>query len=271
VEVGLVGDATATLRLLLPLLQRKDDRAFLGRAQEGMKEWHALMEERGTRRDQPMKPQVVAHELGLRLSPTAIVSCDSGTVATWWARHIPARRGQLYSLSGTLASMANGLPYAIAAQIAYPDRQCVAFVGDGALSMLMAEFATAVKYELPVKVVVIKNNSLGMIKWEQMVFLGNPEYGCELQPIDFVKVAEACGGTGFRVEDPARCGEVLDAALAVPGPVIVEAVVDPYEPPLPARITVEQARKFAEALVRGEPAREKIVRAVLKDRIREMI
>jgi len=271
VEVGLVGDAAATLRQLLPLLARKDDRSFLGKAQEGMKEWLALMEERGTRRDKPMKPQVVAHELGRRLSSNAIVSCDSGTVATWWARHIPARRGQMYSLSGTLASMANGLPYSIAAQIAYPDRQCVAFVGDGALSMLMAEFATAVKYELPVKVVVIKNNTLGMIKWEQMVFLGNPEYGCELQPIDFVKVAEACGGSGFRIDDPERCGEVLDAALAVPGPVIVEAVVDPYEPPMPAKTTVEQARKLAEALVRGEPAREKIMRAVLKDRIKEMI
>jgi pyruvate dehydrogenase (quinone) len=271
VEVGLVGDAAATLRLLIPLLERKDDRSFLSKAQEGMGEWRALMEERGTRRDKPMKPQVVAHELGRRLSASAIVSCDSGTVATWWARHIPARRGQQYSLSGTLASMANGLPYAIAAQIAYPDRQCVAFVGDGALSMLMAEFATAVKYELPVKVVVIKNNTLGMIKWEQMVFLGNPEYGCELQPIDFVKVAEACGGTGFRIEDPERCGEVLDAALAVPGPVIVEAVVDPYEPPMPARTTVEQARKLAEALVRGEPAREKILRSILKTRIKEMI
>ena len=271
VEVGLVGDSTSTLRLLLPLLERKEDRSFLGKAQEGMKEWHALMEERATRPDKPMKPQVVAHELGKRLSSTAVVSCDSGTVATWWARHIPARRGQQYSLSGTLASMANGLPYAIAAQIAYPDRQCVAFVGDGAFSMLMAEFATCVKYELPVKVVVVKNNTLGMIKWEQMVFLGNPEYGCELQPIDFVKFAEACGGTGFHVDDPARCGEVLDAALGVPGPVIVEAVVDPFEPPMPPKITVEQARKFAEALVRGEPAREKIVRAVLKDRIKEMI
>jgi pyruvate dehydrogenase (quinone)/pyruvate oxidase len=271
VEVGLVGDAAATLRLLIPLLERKDDRSFLRKAQEGMGEWRALMEERGTRRDKPMKPQVVAHEMGRRLSATAIVSCDSGTVATWWARHIPARRGQQYSLSGTLASMANGLPYAIAAQIAYPDRQCVAFVGDGALSMLMAEFATAVKYELPVKVVVVKNNTLGMIKWEQMVFLGNPEYGCELQPIDFVKVAEACGGTGFRVEDPERCGEVLDAALAMPGPVIVEAVVDPYEPPMPAKTTVEQARKLAQALVRGEPAREKIVRSILKDRVKEMI
>jgi pyruvate dehydrogenase (quinone)/pyruvate oxidase len=271
IEVGLVGDAARTLQALLPLLKRKEDRSFLEKAQAGMKEWRALMEERGTRTDKPMKPQVVAWELGKRLAANAIVSCDSGTVATWWARQIPVKRGQMYSLSGTLASMANGVPYAIAAQIAYPDRQSVAFVGDGAFSMLMAEFATCVKYELPVKVVVVKNNTLGMIKWEQMVFLGNPEYGCELQPIDFVKVAEACGGVGFRIEDPAQCGRVLDQALAVPGPVVVEAVVDPFEPPMPANITVEQARKLAEALIKGEPARDKIVRAVLKDRIKEMI
>ncbi|PYQ06281.1 MAG: pyruvate oxidase [Acidobacteria bacterium] len=271
VEVGLAGDARQTLQALLPLLTRKADRAFLQQAQSGMKEWRALMRERGTRADKPMKPQVVAWELGQRLSSTAIVSSDCGTVTTWWARQIPAKRGQMFSLSGMLASMANGLPYAIAAQIAYPDRQSVAFVGDGGFSMLMAEFATCVKYELPVKVVVLKNNTLGMIKWEQMVFLGNPEYGCELQPIDFAKFAEACGGTGFRIEDPAECGRVLDQALALPGPVIVEAVVDPYEPPMPAHITVDQARKFAEALVKGEPARGRIVRAVLKDRIKEML
>src|SRR5207244_1502735 len=133
----------------VPRLGRKEDRSFLESAQEGMRKWWALMEERGTRQDKPMKPQVVAWELGKRLSDNAIVSCDSGTVATWWARQIKARRGQMYSLSGTLASMANGLPYTIAAQIAYPDRQCVGFVGDGAFSMLMAEFATAVKYNLP--------------------------------------------------------------------------------------------------------------------------
>jgi pyruvate dehydrogenase (quinone)/pyruvate oxidase len=271
VEAGLVGDTARTLQALLPLLKRKEDRSFLEKAQAGMNEWRALMEARGTRSDKPMKPQVVAWELGKRLASNAIVSCDSGTIATWWARQIPARRGQMYSLSGMLASMANGVPYAIAAQIAYPDRQSVAFVGDGGFSMLMAEFATCVKYELPVKVVVVKNNTLGMIKWEQMVFLGNPEYGCELQPIDFVKVAEACGGTGLRIEDPAQCGRVLDQALAVPGPVVVEAVVDPYEPPMPPQATVEQARKLAEALIKGEPARDKIVRAMLKDRIKEMI
>jgi pyruvate dehydrogenase (quinone)/pyruvate oxidase len=236
-----------------------------------MTEWRALMEERGTRPDRPMKPEVVAHELGRRLPPDAIVSCDSGTVATWWARHIPVRRGQMHSLSGTLASMANGVPYAIAAAVAHPGRPSIAFVGDGGFSMLMAEFATAVKYSLPVKVVVIKNNSLGMIKWEQMVFLGNPEYGCDLQPIDFAAFARACGGAGFTVDDPARCGAVLEEALAVPGPALVEAVVDPYVPPMPANITVDQARKFAEALAKGQPAAGKIVRTVLKDRIRELI
>ena len=127
-----------------------------------------------------MKPQVVAAELGRRLAATAIVSCDSGTITTWWARHIPAKRGQMYSCSGNLATMACGLPYAIAAQIAHPERQCVAFVGDGGFSMLMAEFATAVKYKLPIKVVVIKNNTLGQIKWEQMVFLG--QSGVRLRP-----------------------------------------------------------------------------------------
>jgi len=271
VEVGLVGDTRLTLQKLLALLPRKSDRRFLEEAQKGMKDWRALMDERATRTDKPMKPQVVARELGQRLSSTAIVSCDSGTVTSWWARHVPARRGQMHSVSGTLASMASGLPYAIAAQSAYPDRQCVAFVGDGGFSMLMAEFATCVKYELPVKVVIVKNNTLGQIKWEQMVFLGNPEYGCELQPIDFAAFARACGGHGFTVEEPARCGDVLSEALALPGPVVVEAVVDPFEPPMPASVSLEQTPRFAKSLVRGEPNRDKIALTILKDRVKELI
>jgi len=271
VEVGLVGDSRRTLEALLPLLERKRDRAFLERAQQGMKAWNELMEERGTRRDTPMKPQVVARELGQRLRDDAIVTCDSGTIATWWARGIPARRGQMHSLSGNLATMANGFPYAIAAQVAYPERQVVAFVGDGGFSMLMAELATCMKYRLPVKVVIIKNNTLGQIKWEQMVFLGNPEYGVELQPIDFAAFARACGAAGFTIDDPARCGAILDEALSTPGPVIVEAVVDPLEPPLPAKITGEQATMFAKSLLRGEPNREKIALTVLSDKVRELV
>jgi pyruvate dehydrogenase (quinone)/pyruvate oxidase len=271
VEVGLVGDSRATLKRLLPLLERKRDRSFLEKAQEGMRQWWKLMETQGTRPDKPMKPEVVAWELGKRLAPEAIVSCDSGTITTWFARLIPVRRGQKFSVSGTLASMANALPYTIAAQIAYPERQCVAFVGDGGFSMLMAEFATAVKYRLPIKVVIVKNNALGQIKWEQMVFLGNPEYGCDLQPIDFAAFARACGGAGFTIEDPAECGRVLDEALAAPGPVIVQAVVDPYEPPMPAKVTLEQATKFARSLARGEPDRSKIAWTVLSDKVRELI
>jgi pyruvate dehydrogenase (quinone)/pyruvate oxidase len=271
VDVGLVGDSLMTLRRLLPLLEHKQDRSFLHKAQEGMRQWWNLIKDQGTRPDKPMKPEVVAWELGHRLANDAIVSCDSGTVATWFARHIRARRGQKFSLSGTLATMANGLPYTIAAQIAYPERQCVAFVGDGGFSMLMAEFATAVKYRLPIKVVIAKNNTLGQIKWEQMVFLGNPEFGCELQPIDFAAFARACGGAGFTIEDPGECGRVLDQALATPGPVVVEAVVDPFEPPMPAKVTLEQATKFARSLARGEPDRSKIAWTVLSDKVRELI
>src|SRR5262249_32144921 len=196
VDIGLAGDGGRPLGALRPLLRREPDRAFLERAQKGRAEWRELMIERGTGGDKPMKPQVVAHELGLRLRDDAIVTCDSGTIATWWARHIPARRGQMFSLSGNLATMAPGLPYAIAAQLAYPQRPGVAFVGEGGFSMLRAEIATAVKYRLPIKVVIIKNDTLGQIKWEQMVFLGNPEYGVELQPIDFAAFARACGATG---------------------------------------------------------------------------
>ena len=273
VEVGLVGDSRGTLEALLPLLKRKEDRSFLEKAQKGMKDWRELMSRRSTNMEKPMKPQVIAHELGQRLRHDAIVSSDSGTITTWWARHIPAKRGQMHSCSGTLATMACGLPYTIAAQIACPGRQCVAFVGDGGFSMLMAEMVTAVKYKLPIIVVVVKNNTLGQIKWEQMVFLGNPEYGVDLQPIDFVRFAEACGAVGFRIEDPKECGVILDRALAANagGPVLIEAVVDPFEAPMPAKVTLEQAAKFAESLVRGEPNRSKIVATQIADKVRELV
>jgi pyruvate dehydrogenase (quinone)/pyruvate oxidase len=271
VEAGLVGDARRSLAVLLPHLRRKADRSFLEAAQKGMRDWWSLMAERESRTDTPMKPPVVAAELGKRLTDDAIVVSDSGTITTWFARHIRAKRGQRFSLSGNLATMACGLPYAIGAQVAYPDRQVVALVGDGGFSMLMADLATAVKYRLPIKVVVVKNDVLGQIKWEQMVFLGNPEYGVELQPIDFVKVAEACGATGIRIDDPMSCGERMDHALRTPGPVVVEAVVDPLEPPLPASITPDQATHFAESLLRGEPDRVAIARNALGEKIRELV
>src|SRR5256886_8527084 len=221
VEVGLVGDSRNTLQELIPLLKRKEERSFLQAAQAGMKDWWEIMEKRATRRDKPMKPQVVAWELGKRLRDDAIVSCDSGTIATWWARQILARRGQMHTLSGNLATMAPGLPYTIAAQVAYPNRQCVASVGDGGFSMLMADFVTAVKYKLPIKVVIVKNNTLGQIKWEQMVFLGNPEYGVDLHSIDFAAFTHACGGVGVPVDEPAQCGGTVEQFLSAAGPAVM--------------------------------------------------
>lgn len=271
VDVGVVADCKKALEALLPLLERKRDGDFLKAAQKEMKKWSELMEKRSTRHDKPMKPQVVAWELGKRLANDAIISCDSGTIATWFARQIPAKQGQKHSLSGTLATMANGLPYTIAAQIAFPERQCVGFVGDGGFTMLMGEFATAVKYKLPIKIVIVKNNTLGQIKWEQMVFLGNPEYGCDLNPIDFVGFARACGGTGFRIEDPKDCGRILDEALRTKGPVIVEAVVDPHEPPMPPKVKAEQAEKLAKALAKGTPNRKEIALTIASDKVRELV
>ncbi|MEA2645475.1 MAG: hypothetical protein QOE92_558 [Chloroflexota bacterium] len=269
VDVGLVGDARAILAELLDLLPRNPDREFLEECQRGYAQWLELMEARAMRDDVPMKPQRVTWELGKLLADDAIIAADTGTVTTWVARQVLLRGNQRFSCSGNLASMANALPYAIAAQAAYPGRQCVAVVGDGGLSMLMAELATCVRHQLPVKVIVVKNNTLGMIKWEQMVFLGNPEYGVELQPIDFVKVAEACGVRGMRIEDPTTCGPQLAEALAADGPVLVEAVVDPFEAPMPPKITPEQALHMAESLARGEPNRERIGLTLFRDMIAE--
>jgi pyruvate dehydrogenase (quinone) len=271
VEVGLVGDSRNTLRQLIHRVKRKEDRSFLEKAQSGMKDWNELMLTRSTDMSKPMKPQVVAHELGKRIPSNAIVVSDSGTITTFWARQIPAKKGQMYSCSGNLATMACGFPYAIAAQAAYKDRPVFAFVGDGGFTMLMGELATCVKYKLPVRIVVIKNNFLGQIRWEQMVFLGNPEYVCDLQPIDFAGVARAFGVSSFVIDDPNRCGAILDQALATEGPVLIEAVVDPDAPPMPAKINASQALHFAEAIARGEKDAGSIIRDIAGEKIRELV
>jgi pyruvate dehydrogenase (quinone) len=269
-DVALVGDSAETLTALIPRLKKKD-RSFLEKAQQGMKDWNELLVKRGTVTEMPLKPQVVAYELGKQLKSDAIVTSDSGTITTWWARYIPSLAGQLHSCSGNLATMACGFPYALAAQIAYPDRPVVAFVGDGAFTMLMGELATCVKYQLPIKIFVIKNNELGQIKWEQLVFLGNPEYVCDLQSIDFAAVARAFGVRGLNINTPSECGDVIRTALSTPGPVLIEAVVDPNEPPMPARVNSEQALHFAESLARGTKDWKKIASTVAKDRIRELV
>src|SRR5262249_9182634 len=244
---------------------------LLEKAQQNMKEWRQTMCERESRDDMPLKPQVVARQLNELLADDAIITTDSGTITTWVARHISIKRNQMFSCSGNLATMAPGLPYALGAQAAYPNRQVVAFVGDGGFTMLMGELAPAVKHALPIKVIIIKNNTLGQIKWEQMVFLGNPKYACDLHPIDFVKFADACGAFGIRCDRPDNVRSVLEAALRTPGPAVVEAVVDPYEPPMPPGVTPEQAWHLAEALARGEPNRGQIVKTIFEDKVRELV
>lgn len=269
-DVGLVGDARSCLRELIPLLE-KHNKAFLEKAQKGKADWEKLMEEHGTRPDKPMKPQVVGWELGKRIPANAIVTSDSGTITTWWARYVPARRGQMHSCSGNLATMACGLPYAIAAAVAYPDRPVFCIIGDGGLSMLLGELITVASYKLNIKILVIKNNTLGQIKWEQMVFLGNPEYACDLYPADFLTIARGAGIEAVRIEDPAECGLKLDDVMTSNGPVLIEAMVDPFTPPMPAKIKAGQALKLAEALVRGEPNRSKILLTNAHDKVRELI
>jgi pyruvate dehydrogenase (quinone) len=208
-DIGLCGDARATLAELAPLLARP---ALPGAGAAGMRAWRELMEERGTSTDLPMHPQVPAWALNDALAADAIVCGDSGTVTTWAARQVRTQRGQLFSFSGTNCSMAAGLPYAIGAQAA-----------------------------------------LGLIKWEQMVFLGNPEYGVNMAPFDFVKFAQACGARGVRIEDPQRCGQQLSEALSWDGPAIIECVTDEHEPPYPAKIKKEQVKSWRQRCAKARP------------------
>ena len=271
VEVGLVGDSKKSIKALLPLLKRNGYRKFLERAQKDMKTWDERIEREGSVMTKPMKPQVVGWQLSPFTKENAIIVSDSGTNTTVWARYMKAKKGQMHSCSGNLATMACGMPYAIAAQVAFPDRQVIGIVGDGGFTMLMGEIITAVTYKLPIKLVIIKNNELGQIKWEQMVFDGNPQYQVDLMPIDFVALARSVGAEGVRIDDPTTAADQFERALAMPGPVIIEAEVDPFTAMLPAKIKPKQAEKFAEALLRGEPNRTRITLTAASDVVRQVI
>ena len=230
VEIGLTGDVKATLQELLPLLTRKTDRSFLQEAQRRMADWNGLLEKVVTTARSPLRPQMVVRTLSDLLPDDAVISLDCGANTHFAARCLQLKAGQRLTGTGMLATMAPGLPYAIAAKLAYPDRASVAVVGDGGFAMLMAELTTAVANNLPVKIVILKNNSLAEVKFEQKE-IGNPEYGCDLSPIDFVAFAKACGAEGFRCEKPEEVRAAIQAALNSPGAAIVEAVVDADEKP----------------------------------------
>ncbi|HVD08499.1 MAG TPA: thiamine pyrophosphate-dependent enzyme [Nitrososphaeraceae archaeon] len=277
VEIGLVGDSKLVLSELLPLLQQRSEteRGFLKSKQDAMVDWNKLLKEQSSRTDKPIKPQVIADAVSELLEDNAIISVDCGTNTSWAAQYINIRKGMKFSLSGTLATMACGLPYAIAAQIAFPDRQCIAFVGDGGFTMLMGEFATAVQYNLPIKIIVIKNNTLGMIRWEQMAFLGNPEYGVEFTPIDFVKFAEACGGIGYAIKEPDEISSIMEQAMKMDKdrrkPVIIEASVDPFEPPMPPKVEMEFVTKLAESFVKGQPYARRIGLTLFRNQVHNIL
>ena len=230
VEIGLVGDVKATLQGLLPLLQRKSDRSFLQAAQARMQDWNNLLDRVASTSRAPLRPQMVIRAVSDLLADDAVVSLDCGANTHFAARILMLRPNQSLIGTGMLASMAPGLPFAIAAQLASPDRQSVAIVGDGGFAMLMAELTTAVAHHLPVKIILLKNNSLAEVLFEQRE-IGNPNYGCELSPIDFVAFAKACGADGFRCERPQDIRPAIQAAFASNRPALVEAVVDAEEKP----------------------------------------
>ncbi len=268
VQVGLYGDAKETLRALLPLIKKKKDDSFLKEAQKGMEQWMRLLEKRETRGIIPLRPEELIAKMSRLLKKDAMISIDCGTVTCFGARHLQIRDEQEFYIGGNLASMAPALPYAIAHQIAFPKRQVVALTGDGGFSMLMAEFATAVKYRLPILVVILKNNLLGNIRWEQLI-MGCPEYAVDLQPIDFVKFAEACGGVGFCCQTPDEVTPTFEKAFQCKGPVLIEAVTDPLAPPLPARISLEQGEELAKALLRGEPHPVRLALSLFRDKLND--
>ncbi|HEX2850096.1 MAG TPA: thiamine pyrophosphate-dependent enzyme [Acidimicrobiales bacterium] len=268
--VPLVGDCAETLRALLPLLERASDRSFLETAQERMASWRAEMAALEDPARDPIQPQYLMSVIDRHAADDAILTADSGTIATWSARHFTIRGERKYFLSGNLATMAPGLPYAIAAQHAYPGRQCIAFVGDGGFAMLMAEMLTAIRHELPVKVFINNNHMYGQILWEQMV-LGFPEYGVRHSGIaNYAAFAEANGALGLRVEKAADLEPAVERALDHPGPALVDVLTNPDEPPMPPKVSYQQAKGFTQAFLKGQPRRATMASTIFKDKISEL-
>jgi pyruvate dehydrogenase (quinone)/pyruvate oxidase len=269
-DVPLVGDAKETLGALIPLLSRQTDRGFLEYLQEQVKDWRKRMDALADGTRDPIQPQYLMKLVDQYASNDAILAADCGTVTAWSARYWTIRGGRRFMTSGNLATMASGLPYAIAAQHAHPRRQCIAFVGDGGFSMLMAEFLTAVRHELPIKVFINNNHEYGQILWEQMV-LGFPEYGVRHSRIaDYAAFAEANGGKAYRVQHPGHLEAAVRGALSHSGAALVDCLTNPNEPPMPAKVSYEQALGFAKAFLRGEPERASVASTLFKDRIAEL-
>ncbi len=271
-EVGLVGDSAETLRALLPRLHQKQDDGWRKSIQDNVKNWWKTLEGRANQPANPVNPQRVAWELSPLLPDHAIITSDSGACANWYARDLKMRRGMKTSLSGGLASMGAAVPYAIAAKFAHPDRPVIALVGDGAMQMNnMAELITVAKYwrEWPDHrwiVCVFNNEDLNQVTWEQRIINGDPKFEASqnIPNVPYSRFAELIGLRGIYVDDPAQLGSAWQQALASDVPVVLEVKTDPEVPPLPPHITLQQARHFATALLKGDPNEVDVIKGTTR-------
>jgi len=278
-EVNLVGDSAQTLRALIPLLQRKADRAWRETVESNVAEWWKVLETRAMNPGEPINPQRVFWELSPRLPENAILSADSGSSANWYARDLKIRRGMKASLSGTLATMGPGVPYAIAAKFAFPDRVAIALVGDGAMQMNgNAELVTVAKYwerwsDPRLIVLVLNNRDLNQVTWEQRAMAGDPKFEAAqgLPDFPYAAYAELIGLRGIRVEAPEQIGPAWDAALAADRPVVIEAITDPEIASLPPHITFDQASSLTSALLKRDPDARNIIRRSVREKIEEFL
>jgi len=277
-EVNLVGDSKATLQALLPKLRRKEDRSWRDEIESGIEEWWKLMDERAKLGADPLNPQRVFAELSERLPDGAILTSDSGSAANWYARNIKLRKGMRGSLSGTLATMGPGVPYAIGAKFAHPERPVIALVGDGAFQMNgMNELITIAKYwerwsDPRLVILVLHNDDLNQVTWEQRAMEGDPKYeGSQVLPdFPYARYAEMLGFLGIRVDNPDEIGPAWDEALSADRPVLYEAMTDPEVPPLPPHITLKQAKAFMSA-VPSDPDRGAVIKESFKQKVEEFI
>jgi pyruvate dehydrogenase (quinone) len=278
-ELNLVGDSALTLKALLPLLERKQDCSWQEKLEKEMASWWELIERRAHQPGEPVNPQLIFHELSKRLPDGAIISSDSGSAANWYARDVKLRKGMKASLSGTLATMGPGVPYAIAAKFAHPDRPVIALVGDGAMQMNgLAELITIAKYrerwsDQRLIVCVLNNRDLNQVTWEQRAMSGDPKFveSQELPDVPYARWAELIGLNGIRTDDPGAIGACWEQALTADRPTVLEVVCDPEVPPLPPHITIEQARSFASAVMHGDPGRRRMVAQSIRQKLPEIL
>ena len=278
-EVNLIGDSAETLRALIPLLERKEDRSWRGQIEEQVSDWWKVLEARAMNEASPINPQRVFWELSPRLPDNCIIVADSGSAANWFARDLKVRRGMMASLSGNLATMGPGVPYAIGAKFAFPDRVVIATVGDGAMLMNgINELITIANYwqewsNPRLIIMVLANRDLNQVTWEQRVMAGDPKYLCSqtVPQFQFAQYAEMLGLTGIRVEKPEEIGPAWEQALAAARPVVLEAITDPEVPTLPPHITFEEAKKFTESMIKGDPHLGHMIKQTLKEAVESFL